>query len=101
SLKIIIEGEVVTDNIDDLPKAMCILYGLAYTLHLNYPKSVKNTFQFINSTSHHVIFVKPKMEDRLIIAPATSPLQYPITGFTVSPMQKSLIPGLVCGKGID
>ncbi|KAF4116342.1 hypothetical protein G5714_003831 [Onychostoma macrolepis] len=50
-----------------------------------------------SGTSHHAIFVKPKMGanlNRLIIAPANSPLQYPITGFTVSPMQKSLIPGL-------
>ncbi|MEQ2288517.1 hypothetical protein AMECASPLE_023401 [Ameca splendens] len=29
SLKIIIEGEVVMDNIQDLPKAMCILFGLS------------------------------------------------------------------------
>lgn len=47
SLKIVIEGEVVMDNIHDLPKAMCILFGLAYALHLNYPKSMKFTFQFI------------------------------------------------------
>ncbi|XP_062338384.1 uncharacterized protein LOC134039188 [Osmerus eperlanus] len=47
SLKIIIEGEVVMDNIQDLPKAMCILFGLMYALHLNYPKTMKLTFQFI------------------------------------------------------
>jgi len=47
SLKIIIEGEVVMDDIKDLPKAMCILVGLTYALHLNYPKSMKLTFQFI------------------------------------------------------
>lgn len=46
SLKIIIEGEVL-DNIQDLPKAIYILFELAYTLHLNYPKCMKNTFQFI------------------------------------------------------
>ncbi|XP_073688875.1 beta-1,4 N-acetylgalactosaminyltransferase 1-like [Garra rufa] len=32
--------------------------------------------------------------DRLLIAPANSPLQYPITGFTVSPLKKTIIPGL-------
>jgi len=37
-VKIIFEGEVVMDNIQDLPKAM----GL-----LNYPKSMKLAFQFI------------------------------------------------------
>ncbi|KAK0130632.1 hypothetical protein N1851_034888 [Merluccius polli] len=47
SLKIIIEGQVVMDNIQDLPKAMCILFGLTYALHLNYPKTMKLTFQFI------------------------------------------------------
>ncbi|XP_066497026.1 sterile alpha motif domain-containing protein 3-like isoform X2 [Hoplias malabaricus] len=47
SLKIVIEGEVVMDNIQDLPKAVCILFGLTYALHLNYPKSMKNTFHFI------------------------------------------------------
>ncbi|XP_030299269.1 uncharacterized protein LOC115597477 [Sparus aurata] len=46
-LKIIIEGEVVMDNIQDLPKAMCILFGLTYALHINYPKTMKLTFQFI------------------------------------------------------
>lgn len=47
SVKIVIEGEVVMEGIKDLPKAMCILFGLAYALHLTYPKSMKNTFQFI------------------------------------------------------
>lgn len=30
----------------------------------------------------------------LILAPANSPLQYPITGFTISPLKKSIVPGL-------
>lgn len=47
SVKIIIEGAVVMDNIEDLPKAMCLLFGLSYALHLNYPKSMTLTFQFI------------------------------------------------------
>ncbi|KAM7406777.1 hypothetical protein PAMA_002816 [Pampus argenteus] len=64
SLKIIIEGEVVMDNIQHLPKAMCILFGLAYALHLNYPKTMKLTFQFIQqvllSLGHTVL--KPKLQ---------------------------------------
>ncbi|KAL3045311.1 hypothetical protein OYC64_013555 [Pagothenia borchgrevinki] len=47
SLKIILEGQVVIDNIEDLPKAMFILFGLTYALHLNYPKTMMLTFQFI------------------------------------------------------
>ncbi|KAK1883322.1 NADH-ubiquinone oxidoreductase chain 3 [Dissostichus eleginoides] len=47
SLKIILEGQVVIDNIQDLPKAICILFGLTYALHLNYPKTMMLTFQFI------------------------------------------------------
>ncbi|KAL0148628.1 hypothetical protein M9458_056068, partial [Cirrhinus mrigala] len=43
----IIEGEVVMESIKDLPKAMCLLFGLTYALHLSYPKPMKNTFQFI------------------------------------------------------
>ncbi|XP_031415802.1 beta-1,4 N-acetylgalactosaminyltransferase 1-like [Clupea harengus] len=32
--------------------------------------------------------------DLLLVAPANSPLQYPIQGFTVVPLQRTLIPGL-------
>ena len=65
SLKVIIEGEVVMDNIQDLPKAMCILFGLTYALRLNYPKNMKLTFQFIQqellSLGHTDL--KPKATD--------------------------------------
>lgn len=47
SFKIIIEGEVVIDNLQHLPKAMCMMFGLTYALHLNYPKAMKLTFLFI------------------------------------------------------
>ncbi|RXN20342.1 sterile alpha motif domain-containing 3-like isoform X2 [Labeo rohita] len=47
SFKTVIEGEVVMKSIKDLPKAMCLLFGLTYALHLSYPKPMKNTFQFI------------------------------------------------------
>ncbi|KAF6727914.1 hypothetical protein FQA47_019591 [Oryzias melastigma] len=38
SFLIVIEGEKVMDNIEDLPKAVCILFALTYALHLSYPK---------------------------------------------------------------
>ncbi|XP_052408813.1 beta-1,4 N-acetylgalactosaminyltransferase 1 isoform X1 [Carassius gibelio] len=44
-----------------------------------------------------------KTNTDIIIAPANSPLQYPITGFRVAPLKKSLIPGLALqtqGRGL-
>lgn len=35
------------DNMEDVLKAMCLLFGLTYALHLDYPPSMKLTFQFI------------------------------------------------------
>ncbi|XP_051975456.1 beta-1,4 N-acetylgalactosaminyltransferase 2-like [Xyrauchen texanus] len=35
-----------------------------------------------------------KQNDVLLLAPANTPLQYPIKGFRVSPLKKTLIPGL-------
>ncbi|XP_030649686.1 beta-1,4 N-acetylgalactosaminyltransferase 2-like, partial [Chanos chanos] len=37
--------------------------------------------------------------DVLLVAPSNSPLQYPIHGFTVEPLTKSLIPGLAVHAG--
>ncbi|KAI4829322.1 hypothetical protein KUCAC02_023368, partial [Chaenocephalus aceratus] len=45
SLKIILEGQVVIDNIEDLPKAISVWSYIH--LHLNYPKTMMLTFQFI------------------------------------------------------
>nr|XP_055050499.1 beta-1,4 N-acetylgalactosaminyltransferase 2-like isoform X4 [Misgurnus anguillicaudatus]XP_055050500.1 beta-1,4 N-acetylgalactosaminyltransferase 2-like isoform X4 [Misgurnus anguillicaudatus]XP_055050501.1 beta-1,4 N-acetylgalactosaminyltransferase 2-like isoform X4 [Misgurnus anguillicaudatus] len=38
--------------------------------------------------------LRMKTNTDILIAPANSPLQYPIRGFNVAPLQKSLIPGL-------
>ncbi|XP_016124464.1 beta-1,4 N-acetylgalactosaminyltransferase 1-like [Sinocyclocheilus grahami] len=38
--------------------------------------------------------LRRKTHADIIIAPANSPLQYPITGFKVAPLKKSMIPGL-------
>ncbi|XP_077950088.1 uncharacterized protein LOC120822412 [Gasterosteus aculeatus] len=64
SLKNIIEGEVVMDSIQDLPKAMCIVFGLMYALHLNYPKTMKLTFQFIQQVLLLLVHtdLKPKLQ---------------------------------------
>lgn len=47
SIGIILEGQVVMDKMQDLPQAICLLFGLIYALDLNYPKSLANTFDFI------------------------------------------------------
>ncbi|XP_030580944.1 uncharacterized protein LOC115777240 [Archocentrus centrarchus] len=64
SLNIIIEGEVVMDNIQDLPKAVCLLFGLAYAMHLSYPISMKFTFQFIQQVFLELghVELKPKLQ---------------------------------------
>ncbi|KAG5275918.1 hypothetical protein AALO_G00125950 [Alosa alosa] len=47
STAIIIEGRLVMDGLKSLPEALCILFGLSNALHLDYPKSMKNTLNFI------------------------------------------------------
>ncbi|XP_028970228.2 sterile alpha motif domain-containing protein 3 [Esox lucius] len=43
---IILEGSLVMEP-ENLPQAFCLLFGLIYALHLDYPKYMKNTFLFI------------------------------------------------------
>lgn len=35
------------EELANLPQAFCVLFGLIYALHLDYPKSMKSTFLFI------------------------------------------------------
>jgi len=35
------------DDLQNLPEALCLIFGLPYALHLDYPKAMKNTFCFI------------------------------------------------------
>ena len=46
STAIIVEGGIVMD-LQNLSQALCVLFGLLYALHLDYPKAMKNTFTFI------------------------------------------------------
>ncbi|KAI3352181.1 hypothetical protein L3Q82_020997 [Scortum barcoo] len=43
----VMEGNVVTDELASLPQAFCVISGLIYALHLEYPKYLKNTFYFV------------------------------------------------------
>lgn len=47
STAIIVEGGIVMDDLQNLPEALCLLFGLSYALHLDYPKAMKNTLGFI------------------------------------------------------
>ncbi|XP_041851571.1 uncharacterized protein zgc:171844 isoform X3 [Melanotaenia boesemani] len=47
SFAIILEGNIVMDEISTTSQALCLLFGLMYALHLDYPKGVKSTFEFI------------------------------------------------------
>ncbi|KAK0144232.1 hypothetical protein N1851_017408 [Merluccius polli] len=44
---IILEGNVVCDGLANLPQAFCVLFGLIYALHLDYPKCMRYTFLFV------------------------------------------------------
>lgn len=47
SIAIILEGNLVMDEIPTTSQALCLLFGLLYALRLDYPKGMKNTFEFI------------------------------------------------------
>ncbi|KAI5085194.1 hypothetical protein C0J45_23823, partial [Silurus meridionalis] len=47
SAAIILEGGIVMDNFTSLPQAFCLLFGLSYALHLEYPRAMRNTLNFI------------------------------------------------------
>ncbi|XP_054860019.1 uncharacterized protein LOC111562941 [Amphiprion ocellaris] len=47
SVAIILEGNLVMDDIPTTSQSLCLLFGLIYALHLDYPKVMKNTFEFI------------------------------------------------------
>lgn len=45
--EIILEGQIVMDEIPTMSLGLCLLFGLMYALHLDYPKCMKHTFEFI------------------------------------------------------
>lgn len=46
SVEIILEGNVLMDNLENLPQAMCVVYGFTYALHVDYTKCMSNKFNF-------------------------------------------------------
>lgn len=49
STAIVLEGSTVMDNVRDFPQAVCLIFGLMYALHFDYPKRMANTFRFIQT----------------------------------------------------
>ncbi|XP_056327522.1 uncharacterized protein LOC130240126 [Danio aesculapii] len=46
-LSVVMEEQIVLDNVQDLPTAVVLLFGLIYSLNMNYPKELKYTFETI------------------------------------------------------
>lgn len=46
-LSVVLEEQVVLDNVQDLPTAVALLFGLIYALNISYPKELKYTFETI------------------------------------------------------
>lgn len=44
---IVIEGQVVLQELDNFPLAVAMLFGLIYTLNLDYPRDLKYTFEVL------------------------------------------------------
>ena len=51
-------------DVESLPQAMYIVFGLTYALHLNYPKYMKNTFDFFQQVLLNLgkTDLKPKLK---------------------------------------
>uniref|UniRef100_A0A8C5NAK4 Sterile alpha motif domain-containing protein 3 n=1 Tax=Gouania willdenowi TaxID=441366 RepID=A0A8C5NAK4_GOUWI len=47
SSSLIVEGGIVLDDMKSLPQALLLVFGLIYSLNLEYPKPMKNTLNFI------------------------------------------------------
>ncbi|KAL3063709.1 hypothetical protein OYC64_000110 [Pagothenia borchgrevinki] len=64
AIAIILKGKMVMDGINTLPDAICLLFRLIYTLNVQYPQQLKNTFEFIQrvmlSLGHKSL--KPKLQ---------------------------------------
>ncbi|XP_030578575.1 uncharacterized protein LOC115801305 isoform X2 [Archocentrus centrarchus] len=44
---IILEGQIVIQDLDNVPLAVALLFGLLYALHMDYPHQLRYTFEVI------------------------------------------------------
>uniref|UniRef100_A0A8C1C0J3 Glycosyltransferase 2-like domain-containing protein n=1 Tax=Cyprinus carpio carpio TaxID=630221 RepID=A0A8C1C0J3_CYPCA len=76
---------------------ICLIYSVKH-VHSNIPLIILSLdilgaiyTVFPTFWSFHALFFRRKTNTDIIIAPANSPLQYPMTGFRVSPLKKNSI----------
>ncbi|KAK0150376.1 hypothetical protein N1851_008533 [Merluccius polli] len=64
SVAVILEGEIVLDDLSSYAEAFCLLVGLIYALHIDYPKSMRYSFEFIQKVLLDIGQTKlsPKMQ---------------------------------------
>ncbi len=48
-VKIVLEGEVVLENLNNVAHATAMLFGLIYSLNLSYPKNLKYFFEAVQN----------------------------------------------------
>lgn len=46
-VSVVLEDEIVMTNSRSWPDALVVVFGLLYSLHLNYPKALGSTFEFM------------------------------------------------------
>ncbi|KAK7905164.1 hypothetical protein WMY93_017771 [Mugilogobius chulae] len=44
---IVLEGEIVIQELDNVPLAVCLLFGLLYALNMDYPRELRYTFEVL------------------------------------------------------
>ncbi len=49
-----VEGTAVTGDLENLLRAMCLLFGLIFALNVEYPQHLKNTFDFSHFDINHL-----------------------------------------------
>ncbi|XP_072549813.1 beta-1,4 N-acetylgalactosaminyltransferase 2-like [Salminus brasiliensis] len=81
-----------------LSRSSCLCEGVELTSQVLKDKLQVVEERRAKEFNQHQIRTKTN-SDRIILALPNSPLQYPIHGFTVAPMKKSLIPGLALHAG--
>lgn len=47
TMAVVVEEQIVLDEVEDLPNAFALLFGLIYALNIEYPKEVTYTFEVI------------------------------------------------------